>query len=204
MTRDDTVATTLNSLFESERYDEALDYCEVASRWCEPCCQKFCGREYYIRSQYERSRVWFERLAQGGDPEGWFGLARTYLAERDPERALPYLREAADKGYGRANQWIGYAYEFGVGVQRDESLALEWYRKGARYGFLAARHGTIRMEARVNILMRAFAYPRLTLLAIKAACIFIRRMDDQRLIDVAVIPNSDAGYFRIDSHGKVR
>lgn len=207
MTTDETVMIDLNSLFDSKRYDELLDYCEEASRCSDPWCQKFCSREYYIRSQYEKSRVWFERLAQGGDPEGWFGLALNCLAERKYEQALPYLREAADKGYGRANQWIGNLYDWGLGVPKDETLALEWYRKGAKYGFIAAQHSVIRLEARTT-LGRILLYPRLVMLAVKAVFIYLigmlKREDDVRLIDISAIQSEDVDYFKIDANAKAR
>ena len=205
MTKDDTFLTTFNNLIASKRFDEALDYCEEENRWSEPCCQRFCGREYYVRYQYEKARVWFERLAQGGDPEGWFHLALIHVAKRDPpERALPYLREAADKGYGRANHWLGSLYESGKGVPKDEALALEWYRKGARYGFIAAQNGAIRLEAKTGLFLRVLMYPRLVLLAIKAVCMVLRSMEDERLIDIAAIQSRNTGYFKIDPRGNRR
>ena len=36
--------------------------------------------------------------------------------------------------------WLGYCYNYGTGVERDEAEAVKWYRKAAEQGYAEAQY----------------------------------------------------------------
>ncbi|MBS1184664.1 MAG: Sel1 repeat, partial [Proteobacteria bacterium] len=44
---------------------------------------------------------------------------------------LRYYQMAAERGDPEAQMKMGWAYEKGDGVEKDEKLAVEWYRRAA-------------------------------------------------------------------------
>lgn len=69
-----------------------------------------------------------------------FGLSCTNgaLAEqgipKDPKLACLCFLKAAARGHAVAQYWLAGSYELGLGVTRDQKLALEWYRKAGVTG----------------------------------------------------------------------
>jgi hypothetical protein len=57
---------------------------------------------------------------------------------QDDERAATLYREAADKGYARAQHNLGFMYAEGRGVTRDLTAAVEWYRKAVAQSYVPA------------------------------------------------------------------
>ncbi|MDX2144684.1 MAG: tetratricopeptide repeat protein [Rhodospirillaceae bacterium] len=57
---------------------------------------------------------------------------------QDDERAATLYREAAEKGYARAQHNLGVMYAEGRGVVRDMTLAIEWYRKAVAQAYVPA------------------------------------------------------------------
>lgn len=53
------------------------------------------------------------------------------FGEPDPDRALPWLRRAAQQGFPPAQMLLGKAYALGNGVDRDMTFALEQLRQAA-------------------------------------------------------------------------
>jgi TPR repeat protein len=46
-------------------------------------------------------------------------------------KAFTLWKEAAEQGYVKAQHLVGFCYYWGLGTQKDKSLALEWYQKAA-------------------------------------------------------------------------
>ena len=57
---------------------------------------------------------------------------------RDDAAAVPFFERAAKLGDARAQNDLGYAYDFGIGVAIDHSQAEHWYSEAARSGNLLA------------------------------------------------------------------
>ncbi|CAG8736541.1 6867_t:CDS:2, partial [Acaulospora morrowiae] len=55
-------------------------------------------------------------------------------AERDPKLALHLLKRSATVGYVPAMYWLGYCYQYGVGVTRDFEKAVNLYREVIQNG----------------------------------------------------------------------
>jgi len=56
----------------------------------------------------------------------------------DYAKTREYWEQAAEKGSARAVADLGYLYENGYGVEKDEAKAMEYYRRAADLGFAGA------------------------------------------------------------------
>lgn len=65
-----------------------------------------------------------------------------YLAYRskDYKSAFPLFREAAELGNGEAMNFLGLSYEQGLGVERNTTQAVHWWRRGIKAGDMGAMH----------------------------------------------------------------
>ena len=75
--------------------------------------------------------------AQGMARRGWY-LLRGYGVEADPARALVWLRKAKAKGANEGGEFLGHAYQHGLGVARDEGEAYRQYLWAVRRGSVVA------------------------------------------------------------------
>lgn len=97
-----------------------------------------------VLSSSEKSGSIFKRgiaaLAQNTEAESSFQSARfAYKAENFSEAAL-WCLNAADLGHVEAQSALGYCYEFGIGVTRDDAQAVHWYSKAAEQGDAEAQN----------------------------------------------------------------
>jgi len=53
----------------------------------------------------------------------------------DYDKAFKLLKPIADKGDAQAQCIIGNMYQLGLGLERDISKAIEWYKKSAKKGY---------------------------------------------------------------------
>ena len=58
---------------------------------------------------------------------------------QDTKPDIPKLQAMAEGGDASAQLSLGLAYQNGRGVQQDDSIAVEWYRKAAAAGNSEAR-----------------------------------------------------------------
>jgi len=103
----------------------------------------YAGQDAYKRGEYEVAyRVWLE-LAQDGDAEAQFRLARLYVdgkgIDADASEAVKWYRLAAAQGHARAQAGLGFMLHSGRGVEPDIAEAIEWYRKAADRGRASAQ-----------------------------------------------------------------
>ena len=66
--------------------------------------------------------------------------AMTYYRKKDYAGAIPLLKDAANKGHVDAQLKLGYCYDEGLGVSKDDYEANKWYRKAAEQGSAAAQY----------------------------------------------------------------
>ena len=57
----------------------------------------------------------------------------------DYDEARRLFRIAADQGDPRAQSWLGFMYEEGLGVEKSDAEAYRWYRKAAGQGDARAK-----------------------------------------------------------------
>ena len=72
--------------------------------------------------------------ADQGIAEAQNDLAITLLQEERPSGAFALFKAAADQGYPDAMHWLYQCYQNGIGIERDESLAMMWLHKAADHG----------------------------------------------------------------------
>ncbi|MTI10418.1 tetratricopeptide repeat protein [Curvivirga aplysinae] len=86
----------------------------------------------------ENAVFWYEKSAEAGNLDGAIAAARIYQAEGNIERAYEMHRIAASLGSSEANFNLGFAHEYGNGLDKDLNLAKEYYRKAAEAGLIIA------------------------------------------------------------------
>jgi len=82
---------------------------------------------------------WYRMAADQGNIEAKFRLARLLQegeggVKKDLKAAFNLYQEAAAAGNIEAQNWLGYSYEYGLGVDVDNAKAAEWYKKSADAG----------------------------------------------------------------------
>ncbi|KAL1919495.1 uncharacterized protein VTP21DRAFT_2188 [Calcarisporiella thermophila] len=63
----------------------------------------------------------------------WYLVGCECLPQSDVD-AYAWALRAAEKGLPRAEYSVGYFLSLGIGVEKDETAALEWYQKAAKHG----------------------------------------------------------------------
>jgi len=61
--------------------------------------------------------------------------SKKLLQAGEIEKAVPLLKQAAEKGSAEAQYNLGYCYQSGIVVEKDNVKAVEWYLKSADQGF---------------------------------------------------------------------
>ncbi|KAL9537315.1 hypothetical protein MBANPS3_011889 [Mucor bainieri] len=119
-------------------YHEAaiLGYAPSAHRLGE--CYEFgkleCTTDAALSIQY------YSIAAEQQHPESCFALTAWYLVgvpqilAPSDEQAYAWAMCAAQSGLPRAEYAVGYFSEMGIGTDKDENTAMEWYRKAAEHG----------------------------------------------------------------------
>jgi TPR repeat protein len=93
-------------------------------------CQKFLGREYYERKDYDTSFKWFAMAAEQGDLECQSFLGIEYYKRKDYTVALKWLFKAAEQNDSVSQKFLGWSYW----SKNDNDNALKWYGKAAQQG----------------------------------------------------------------------
>jgi len=86
-----------------------------------------------------------EKRVEVGDAEAIYGLGNNYRDgmygyPQDYTKAFECYHRAGELGHALAYNDIGYAYEFGEGVEIDEKKANHYYEIAAMGGDVVARH----------------------------------------------------------------
>jgi len=85
----------------------------------------------YVRELLDKPRQWWtlSRVPRRGQP-----LRASTDSEEPVKVADAKMESEAAKGIAEAQYWLGKAYMFGAGVQKDPSKAVAWFRKAAEQG----------------------------------------------------------------------
>ena len=59
--------------------------------------------------------------------------------DKDYSKAIAYFKQAAEQGYAKAQNHLGFCYEKGQGIAQDYYEAVKWYRKAAEQGYAKAQ-----------------------------------------------------------------
>ncbi|MBF6640238.1 sel1 repeat family protein [Flavobacterium sp. J49] len=77
----------------------------------------------------------FLNLSFAQNAEELNNQSKELLSKRDYEKALPLLRKAAELGNAEAQYNLGYFLQNGVGIDKNEIEAFQWYKKSSENGF---------------------------------------------------------------------
>jgi len=97
------------------------------------------------------------------DPIAMFNIGNYYARgikgfPIDYTKALELYHRAAELGYAKAYNDIGYAYDHGEGVEVDKKKATHYYELAAMMGDVIARHNLGCMESEVGNIDRALKH----------------------------------------------
>lgn len=67
-------------------------------------------------------------------------LAKEYYDKKDYAKAITIFRKLADMGNSVAQDYIGWMYQHGYGVEKNFTEAVKWYRLGAEQGLADAQY----------------------------------------------------------------
>lgn len=186
--------TEIDELLTEEKIEEAIKLCEkYNSPEVFAGCARTIGWYFYGKKNDVEALRWFNKAVDLHDVESLYGVACTYLNWQDYASALQVYKEASDRGYPRANYWIGYLYEHGLGTSESREMAKEYYVKGVNHGYLMAERALIHLKLRdsssLGKIVIFFSY-----LALLIKAFFIAKNDvtDERLADV---PNAFADRY---------
>ncbi len=87
--------------------------------------------------------AWHARLADYGDEESQFVIARAYdkgqQVDQNPKKAIAFYEKAADQGHIDACMRLGEIYAENKWVKKDDEKSLYWYAKAAKNGYVQAQ-----------------------------------------------------------------
>lgn len=101
--------------------------------------------EYYQEGNYAEAIKIFRQLAEEEDnAEALYYLGLCFDdalgVSEDDKLAVEYYTKAAERGLAKAQNTLGYCWNFGEGVDEvNYEKAVEWYRKAAEQGFPKAQ-----------------------------------------------------------------
>lgn len=117
--------------YNSENLSLTIELLMSAAKQGYAPAQARLGEILYL-SQYEKDAVeWYRKAAEQGNLAGEYGLGRMYASgegiEKDNEKALYWLKFAADSNYLPALRFLANAYQTGdLGLAIDLNQAKLW------------------------------------------------------------------------------
>ena len=98
----------------------------------------------YDKKEYSQAVEIFQRLANQGNTEAQYYLAKCYNngwgISQDYQKSFYWNERAANQGNGKAQNNLGVCYRQGVGVEKDLQKAVYWYEKAANQGIAVAQN----------------------------------------------------------------
>jgi len=97
------------------------------------------------------AKLSFKEMAENGDAESQWKLGHWFYCDANRRKnttqkneayaeAIKWFRKAAEQGQPEAQSFLGQAYEFGHGVEKDLAEAVKWKRESAEQGNGSAQY----------------------------------------------------------------
>lgn len=127
--------------------DKAIDYMQQAAEKEYTYGQYKLGTYYYYglkEVDLEKAKYWFEKSYEQGYPYSALMLGDFYLyniggkEEPDYGKSFEYYKQAADQGV--VSEGLGVCYEYGFGVETNETEAFKYYTLAANENYVAAKY----------------------------------------------------------------
>jgi TPR repeat protein len=125
-------------------FDQSLELANTGDEEAQIAVARAYENGIDVRISQVKAADWYRKAADQGNPEAMFRLARILSkgapgVDKNLEVAFKLYDAAARKGQVEAQNWLGYTYEHGLGVQQSYADAVEWYTKAADNGVAAAQ-----------------------------------------------------------------
>lgn len=120
------------------------EVCRQAIRWYE-----MAARQRHAAAAFNAGFMWYH---------GWGTAGDECSLPADPERAAPWLRQAAEAGYPRAQFLVARMYATGEGLGRSADAAFDWMRRAAESGLAEAGYELALMRAEAGDRIDAWAW----------------------------------------------
>lgn len=101
------------------------------------------GVQYFNEGNVRDAQEYLLKAAEKGHADAQYYYAELqiyedYYGRRYYDEAIEWFEKAANQGNANAQYKLGYCYENGKGVAKDESKALSWYMKAGKQDHLNA------------------------------------------------------------------
>lgn len=126
---------------------KAMEYMTRAAEMNYPYAQYKVGSYYYyglIENDINKAYEWYIRSYKEGYPYAALMLGDFYLynlleaEETEYEKAFDYYKYAESQGV--VSEGLGICYDYGLGVEENETEAFKYYTLGANDGYTAAKY----------------------------------------------------------------
>ena len=144
----DSLFQTAKSFCVKFEFEKAVPYLLEAARLGDSRAMGHLANFYANGKGVERDEAesfrWATKAAIQGNPFGQFQIGLHYLfgssqVNPDDSQALYWFRQSAEQDYPSGLYYLGQCHYCGVGVERNEDLAYEYFRKAADRGDLYSR-----------------------------------------------------------------
>ncbi|MGN0224305.1 MAG: protein kinase [Muribaculaceae bacterium] len=138
---------------------KAAEYYQLAAGQGHTEAQYEAGNCFYngigVKKDHKVAFRYFSDAATKGNINAINGLALCYEeghgVKKDRNTALNYYLQTANKGNARGQWSVGRFYEKGWGgLEKNKTMALDWYRKAAAQGMAEAVNDMHRLERELN------------------------------------------------------
>jgi hypothetical protein len=96
--------------------------------------QMLLGEWYYRNRDAGSAYIWFERSAKNGNKIAAYKLGTMYGMSGKYSDAVRWLKIAAESGVADAQLDYGILLQSGIGIEKNQQLALYWFQKSANAG----------------------------------------------------------------------
>ncbi len=129
--------------FAQKRYVEALVLYEQLAEQDHPNCQVFVGWMYHeglgTKKDDDKALRWFEKAARSGSEKGMFYYGKLLTMKGELKKSFAEYQKSAAMGYAPALYRLGIIYAKGVGVDKNLTLADDYFLKAAARGHIFAK-----------------------------------------------------------------
>lgn len=132
------------SLFDEEKYTEALPILEEGIKNNDPWCMNMAGVIYNngmggVKKDVKRGLELMQKAADMNIPVALRNLGAIHLngdygIPKNQEKGLKMLNQAIELNNSFAARYLGYCYETGNNVPQDYKIALDYYKKAKSLG----------------------------------------------------------------------
>jgi len=164
---------------------KAIDLCMQSPMSLYVNCQRYLARAFYAQGDSDATLLWCLKVAEHGDRDDVLYVGRIFLSRNESEGAVKYLELAATQGSAHASQLLGEIYAFGLGVPKDEHLAIGFYRVGADNGLMLSQVRLLHLyRSNAGYIKRLILSINIIFVTVKTIFIKIKNKNDARLVDI--------------------